>query len=106
MRNMIRYITTHGILSPYLEKYCAVQMDLKKKLASDGSTTKYKAQLVAKGYSQVHGLDYNERFAHVAGMDSIRLGLSIIASKQWEVHHIDVKSAFLHGDLEEEIYMK
>ena len=78
----------------------------KTKLEVDGSTTKYKAQLVAKGYSQVHGLDYNETFSHVARIDSIRLVLAIAASKKREVHHMDVKSAFLHGDLEEEIYKR
>ena len=59
-----------------------------------------------KGYSQVQGLDYNETFAPVARMDSIRLVLAIVSSKRWELHHIDVKSSLLHGDLEEEIYMK
>ena len=73
----------------------------KTKLADDGTTSKYKARLVAKGYSQVHGLDYNETFTPIAGMDSIMLVLVIAASKRWEVHHMDVKSAFLHGDLKE-----
>ena len=50
-------------------------------------------------------MDYNETFAPVARMDSIRLVLEIASSKRWQVHHMDVKSAFLHGDLEEEIYM-
>ena len=59
-----------------------------------------------KGYSQFQGIDYNETFAPVAKMDSIRLVLAIAASKQWEVHHMDVKTAFLHGDLKEEIYMQ
>ena len=59
-----------------------------------------------KGYSQVQGLEYNETFAPIARMDSIRLVLAIAASKRWEVHHMDVKSAFLHGDLKEYIYMK
>ena len=66
----------------------------------------YKARLVAKGCSQVQGLDYNETFTLVARMDSIKMVLAIIASKIWEVHHMDVKGTFLHGDLEEEIYMK
>ena len=48
----------------------------------------------------------HETFAPAARMDSIRLVLAISASKHWEVHHMDVKSAFLHGDLHEEIYMK
>ena len=64
---------------------------------------KYKAILVVKGYSQVHGVDYTETFALIAKMDSIRLVLAIAASKGWQVHHIDVKSAFLHGELQEEI---
>ena len=70
---------------------------------------KYKAILVAKGYTQVHGIDYNETFAPVAKMDPIRpirLALVIEASKQWEVHHMDVKCDLLNGDLTEEIYMK
>ena len=50
-------------------------------------------------------MDYHETFALVAKMDSIKLVLSIAASKHWEVHHMDVKSDFLHGDLHEEIYM-
>ena len=51
-------------------------------------------------------MDYNETFAPIARMDSIRLVLEIAFSKRWEVHHMDVKSAFLHGDLEQETYMK
>ena len=51
-------------------------------------------------------MDYHETFAPVAKMDSIRLVLAIATSKHWEVHHMDVKSDFLHGDLQEEIYMK
>ena len=61
--------------------------------------------LVAKGYSQVHGVDYTETFAPVAKMDSIRLVLAIVASKGWQVHHMDVKSALLHGEMQEDIYM-
>ena len=60
---------------------------------------KYKDILVAKFYSHVHGIDYNETFALVAKMDSIRLALAIATSRQWEVHHMDVKCAFLNGDL-------
>ena len=78
----------------------------KTKFAADGSTLKYKARLVDKGYSQLHGIYYNETFALVAKMDSIRLALAIAASKQWEVHHMDVKCAFLNGDLTEDIYMQ
>ena len=67
---------------------------------------KYNTILVAKGYSQVHGIEYNETFAPVAKMDSIRLALAIVASKQWEVHHMDVKCDFINGDITKEIYMQ
>jgi hypothetical protein len=71
------------------------------KYASDGSVERHKAQLVAKGFSQVEGIDYNETFSPVAKMNSICLVLSLAASHKWEVHQMDVKSAFLHGDLQE-----
>ena len=54
-----------------------------------------------KCFSQVQGVDYHGTFAPVAKMDSIRLVLAIFASKHWEVHHMDVKSAFMHGDINE-----
>ena len=73
------------------------------KVTVNGSTYKYKARLVEKFFSQVQGVDYHETFAPVAKMDSICLVLAISASKHWEVHHMDVKSAFLHGDIHEEI---
>ena len=77
----------------------------RNKISADGYDIKYKARLVSKLFSQVQGVDYTETFAPVANMNSIRLVLSIIASKQWEVHHMDVKNDFLHSDLHEDIYM-
>jgi hypothetical protein len=73
----------------------------KTNYTSDGSVERHKAQLVAKGFSQVEGIDYNETFSHVAKMNSIPLVLSLPTSHKWEVHQMDVKSAFLHGDLQE-----
>jgi hypothetical protein len=67
--------------------------------AADGHISRYKASLVAKGFQQVHGIDYDDTFAPVAKMDSIRLKHAIATAKGWEVHHMDVKNAFLHGDL-------
>ena len=61
---------------------------------------------MAKGFSRVQGMDYHETFASVAKMDSICLVLEISASKHWEVHHMDVRYSFLHGDIHEEIHMK
>ena len=77
----------------------------KIKRNSDGSINKYKARLVAKGYIQRHGIDFEEVFAPVARIETVRFILSLAASKGWEVHHLDVKTAFLHGDLKEEVYV-
>ena len=73
----------------------------KTKFSADGSPFKYKEILVSKGYSQVHGIAYNDTFAPVEYMDSIRLALAIAASRQWGVHHMDVKCAFINGDMNE-----
>ena len=65
----------------------------------NGTIERYKARLVAKGFSQVEGLDYSETFSPMAKMNSIHLVLSTVASRKWDVHQMDVKCAFLHGDL-------
>ena len=76
------------------------------KYVADGSIASYKSCLVAKGFSQVEGIDYSETFSPIAKMNSIHLVLSLAASQGWTVFQMDVKSAFLHGDLHEEIYME
>ena len=73
----------------------------KTKFGLDGKVDRHKAHLVAKGFSQVEGIDYTETFSPVAKMNSIHLVLSLVAPFKWEVHQMDVKSAFLHGDLHE-----
>jgi hypothetical protein len=78
----------------------------KTKYASYESVERHKARLVSKGFSQVEGIDYNETFALVSKMNSILLVLALAASHKWEVHQLDIKSAFLHGDLQEEVYME
>ena len=78
----------------------------KTKFGPDGKVDRHKAHLVAKGFSQVEGIEYTKTFSHVAKMNSSCLFLSLAASFKWEVHQMDVKSAFLHGDLHEEIYME
>jgi hypothetical protein len=78
----------------------------RNKYASDESVERHKARLVAKGFSQVEGIYYNETFSPVAEMNSIHLVLVLATSCKWEVHQMDVKSAFLHGDLQEQIYME
>ena len=67
---------------------------------------KYKARLVAKCYSQVPGIYFGDIFSPVAKVTSIRLLLSVVVAFDFEIEQMDVKTTFLHGDLEEEIYMK
>jgi Reverse transcriptase (RNA-dependent DNA polymerase) len=66
---------------------------------------KHKARLVAKGYVQRQGIYFDEVFAPVAQLETVRLLISIAAHGGWEVHHMDAKSAFLNGDLKEEVYV-
>ena len=67
---------------------------------------RYKARLVVKGFGQRKGIDFDEIFIHVVKMSSIRMVLDLAASLYLEVEQMDVKTAFLHGDLEVEIYME
>jgi hypothetical protein len=66
---------------------------------------KHKARLVAKGYAQRQEVDFDEVFAPVARMDTVRLLLALAAHNHWQVHHMDVKSAFLNGTLSEQVYV-
>src|SRR3954463_10717899 len=77
----------------------------KKKTDADGNVTVYKARLVAKGFRQVQGVDYDETFSRVAMLKSVRILLAIAAYFDYEIWQMDVKTAFLNGNLEENVYM-
>ena len=75
----------------------------KVKYNIDSSVNRYKAQLVEKGYVQMHGVDYKETFALVGNMTTMRTVIALAAVKGWHLHQMDVKNVFLQGEIEEEV---
>jgi hypothetical protein len=74
--------------------------------AVDGSVEKYKAMFVAWGFSQIEGIDYDETFEPVARYSSIRSIFALSAQMSWRIHQMDVKTVFLNGIIEEEVYIE
>nr|GEZ82661.1 zinc finger, CCHC-type [Tanacetum cinerariifolium] len=95
----------HTEEEPLNQKAIGLKWVFKTKRDAKGNIIKYKARLVAKGYVQEQGIDFDEVFATVAWIETVRLILALVAYHGWQVHHLDVKSAFLNGDLKEEVYV-
>jgi hypothetical protein len=90
---------------PTNQKVIGLKWVYKLKRDASGKVIKHKARLVAKGYVQQKGIDFEDAFAPVARLETIRLLLALAARNSWLVHHLDVKSAFLNGDLKEDVYV-
>lgn len=91
---------------PKDQKAVTSKIVFKKKLDSQGRVERYKARLVARGFTQRPGIDFKEIFAPVIRYESIRVLLALAAKEDWNITQFDVKTAFLNGDLNEEIYME
>eukprot|EP00253_Pinus_taeda_P025919 PITA_25919 len=78
----------------------------KVKQAVDGSVEKHKAIFIARGFSEVEGIDYDDNFASVIGYSSIRSMLALSSQMDWKIHQMDVKTEFLKGQIEEEVYIE
>lgn len=77
----------------------------KIKTKANGTLDKYKARLVARGFTQIQGIDYMETFAPVVKLNSIKVLLALATQFNFEIHQLDVKTAFLNGYIDEDIYM-
>ena len=91
---------------PEGKEVIGVKWVYKTKSNAEGKIERHKARLVVKGYKHKHGIDYEETFAPVARMETVRAVLSIVAQNKWKVYHMDVKSTFLNGVLMEEVYVE
>ncbi|GJT13348.1 ribonuclease H-like domain-containing protein [Tanacetum coccineum] len=85
--------------------FCGDERAFEERHLADGTLSRYKARLVANGSTQVEGVDVDETFSLVVKPDTIRTVLSLVVSRHWPIHQLDVKNAFLYGDLSETVYM-
>ena len=103
--SIIKNNTWELIELPKHKKPIGCKQIYKPNFKSNGSIDKYKAILVAKGYSQIEGIDYAETFALVVKLNTIRLLIALATKYHWKLHQLDVKSTFLNGELKEEVYL-
>lgn len=105
MRVLERNKTWELVDLPKGKKLVGYKWEFTIKYKSNGTVERYKALLVAKWYTQSYGILYQETFAHLANMNSVRVLISLAANQEWPLLQFDVKNVFLNGHLEKEIYM-
>ncbi|PKU59087.1 Retrovirus-related Pol polyprotein from transposon TNT 1-94 [Dendrobium catenatum] len=105
--NGLKQQATWTLVQPPVNKpVLGCKWTYKIKLLPNGNIDRYKARLVALGYNQQFGINYNETFSPVAKMTTICLLLALAVNRNWPIHQLDIANAFLHGDLPEDIYMR
>ncbi|RDX85713.1 hypothetical protein CR513_33058, partial [Mucuna pruriens] len=87
-------------------KIVSVKWIFKTKLKETEEIDKFKARLVAKGYTQEEGINYKEIFSPVARLETIRTIVTLTTTKRWSIYQLDIKSAFLHGKINEDVYLE
>jgi histone deacetylase 1/2 len=103
---LMRNKTWHLVPPHHAHNLIDCRWVFKKKRKADGTLDKHKARLVAKGYKQRYGIDYEDTFSPVVKAATIRLVLSLAVSLGWSLRQLDVQNAFLHGNLDEEVFMR
>ena len=98
--------TWQQVSIPKGHKVIGVKWVYKAKKNAKGEVERYKARFVAKGYNQRASIDYDEVFAPIARLETIRLIISLATQNRWRIYQMDVKSTFLNGILEEEVYIQ
>jgi hypothetical protein len=98
--------TWHLVPPPHHKNIIGAKWVFKIRRKANGTINQYKARLVAKGYRQWYGIDYEDTFSIVVKVATIRLILSLAVSQGWHLRQLDVHNAFLHGNLEEKVYME
>jgi histone deacetylase 1/2 len=106
LQALLKNKTWHLVPPPKGENIIDCKWVYKIKKKAEGTIDRYKVRLVAKGFKQRYGIDYEDTFSPVVNAATIRLVLSIAVSKGWSLRKLDVQNAFLHGVLEEEVYMR
>ena len=106
MDQIERNQTWELVLRPKDKNVIGTKWVYKNKMNEDGQVFMNKTRLVCKGYAQIEGVDYEETFSPLAILEAIRMFLAFSSYKKFKVYHMDVKSTFLNGNLEEEVYIE